>query len=116
MVRTFNTDLLITGDSKGGVRAVRLPQREQDKLGTADKKVEEKLKAVGDSLKNVGRSLTTRVTVPITATGVGILNAAGDFEATMHRAAAVSGASGNELTSLTHQAKDLGRTTRLSAL
>jgi hypothetical protein len=115
MTRTYKTSLLITGDAKGGVHAVRMTAKELEKLGTAGKKVGERLKAVGDNLKTAGRTLSTRVTVPITAAGVGILKAAGDFEAALNRVAAVSGASGDQFTALTEQAKELGRTTKFSA-
>lgn len=59
MTRTYKTGLLITGDAKGGVRAVQMTQRELDKLDTADKKAGEKLNTVGDGLKNVGRTLSS---------------------------------------------------------
>jgi len=115
MSRTYKTDLLITGDAKGGVRAVQMTAKELDKLGTAGMKVGEKLKHVGENLKTVGRTMSTRVTVPITAAGVGILKSAGDFEAAMNRVAAVSGASGDQFAALNEQAKELGRTTKFSA-
>jgi len=115
MSRTYKTGLLITGDARGGVRAVQMTAKELDKLGTAGMKVGEKLKSVGENLKSVGRTMSTRVTVPITAAGVGILKSAGDFEAAMNRVVAVSGASGDEFAALTDQAKELGRTTKFSA-
>ena len=81
MTRTYKTGLLITGDARGGVRALSLTQKELDKLGRTGKRVGDSLKQVGDKVTQVGRTMTTRVTAPITAAGVGILKTAGDFEA-----------------------------------
>ena len=45
----------------------------------------------------------------------GIVTAAGDFDASMRRVAAVSGATGEEFKTLTETAKELGATTQFSA-
>ncbi|MFF7901166.1 phage tail tape measure protein [Streptomyces sp. NPDC007920] len=69
----------------------------------------------GKAVKDTGLKLTTFVTAPIAAMGIGVLKTAGDFEAGMNKVKAVSGATGREFTQLRDLAKELGRTTQFSA-
>lgn len=73
------------------------------------------LKGVGKSMQNVGRNMSVAVTAPIVGFGAMVLKAAGDFEQSMNRVKAVSGATGEELAALRNQAKELGATTQFSA-
>ena len=74
-----------------------------------------KAKTVGDGMKNMGRDLSMRVTAPIVGMGTAVLKAGMDFEESMSRVQAVSGATGGELTKLEDLAKELGATTKFSA-
>ncbi|WP_335936614.1 phage tail tape measure protein [Streptomyces sp. PTD5-9] len=73
------------------------------------------LSGAGSKVKNAGTSLTTFVTAPVAALGIGVLKTAGDFEAGMNKVKAVSGATGTEFDQLRDQAKQLGATTQFSA-
>jgi len=70
---------------------------------------------LGDSMKSVGRTMSTRVTLPILALGAVALKVGGDFEQGMNQVRAVSGATGDQFEALREQAKELGRTTQFSA-
>lgn len=69
----------------------------------------------GERMKNVGRSLTIGITLPVLAFGASAIRAAGDFETAMNRTGAVSGATAEELAKLRDVAKEMGRTTQFSA-
>lgn len=69
----------------------------------------------GSSAKNVGRRLTTSVTLPVIGIGAAVFKTAADFEKGMNKVKAVSGATGKDFERLQRQAKELGRTTQFSA-
>lgn len=83
--------------------------------------VGEKMESVGDKIKNAGGHLESfgRAITPISAAAAAGLTAAGksfmDFEAGMSKVAAISGATGDDLTALTDKAKEMGATTKFSA-
>jgi TP901 family phage tail tape measure protein len=70
---------------------------------------------VGDSMAGVGQTLTTNVSLPLAATAGAALKMGGDFEASMNRVKAVSGATGEQFDQLSGLAKELGATTQFSA-
>lgn len=73
-----------------------------------------KLKSVGDGMTNLGMSIA-----PVSAAAAAGLTAAGksfmSFEQGMSKVAAISGATGDDLTMLTEKAKEMGATTKFSA-
>ncbi|RDG37967.1 phage tail tape measure protein [Streptomyces corynorhini] len=73
------------------------------------------LSAGGKAVKDTGAKLTSFVTAPIAAIGIGVIKTAGDFQKSMNKVKAVSGATGDEFEALRNQAKDLGATTQYSA-
>jgi len=73
------------------------------------------IKKTGDSLSKTGKKLTTKVTAPIVALGTGAVTTAANFEKSMNKVSAMSGATGDELQALEDQAKYLGATTLHSA-
>jgi TP901 family phage tail tape measure protein len=74
-----------------------------------------KLSSFGGKAKEIGSSLTTGVSLPLAGIGAGVLAMAGNFEASMQKVKAVSGATGADFDALRNQAKDLGATTQFSA-
>jgi TP901 family phage tail tape measure protein len=86
-----------------------------NKLGESLKQAGEKLKSVGESMKQVGKDLSFKVTTPIVGMGAAIIKTGADFEESMSKVAAISGATGKEFEALEEQAKELGATTRFSA-
>ena len=75
----------------------------------------EGLKKVGEGIASVGKKLTAGLTLPIVGIGVASTKTAGDFEASMNKVSAISGATGKDLQSLEDLAKNMGATTKFSA-
>lgn len=71
---------------------------------------------VGGGLKSVGQNLSTYVSAPLAAMGIGVLKVAGDFEASMNRVQAATGATNTEFEALQDLARTLGTETSKSAL
>lgn len=78
-------------------------------------KLKRKLKSIGGSMKSVGTSMTTGLTLPIAAFGGFAIKAAGDFEAAMKDVQGKTGAAGKDLEDLTKLAKKMGIETQFSA-
>lgn len=74
----------------------------------------EKWKEVGGNIENAGKKLLP-VTATVTAFGTASVKTAADFESSMSKVAAVSGASGKELEDLTAKAREMGSKTKFSA-
>jgi TP901 family phage tail tape measure protein len=73
------------------------------------------LKGVGSSMQNIGKSMSMYLTAPILGFGALTVKTAGDFEASMNRVGAATGATGVQFQALEDLARDLGRTTTKSA-
>lgn len=73
------------------------------------------MKKVSEDMTKVGKSLTTKVTLPILGVGAAVMKAGMDFEAGMSEVKAISGATGAELAELEEKAKEMGATTKFSA-
>jgi TP901 family phage tail tape measure protein len=85
------------------------------KLGESLKSVGNSMKSIGDSMKSAGQTMTTRVTLPIVGLGAAIIKTGADFEESMSKVAAISGATGEDFKKLENQAKELGASTKFSA-
>ena len=74
-----------------------------------------RFEALGSSLKTVGSTITTAVSLPLLALGAGAIKTASDFEYGMSEVRAITGATGKDMEALEQQAKQLGATTKFSA-
>ena len=74
----------------------------------------EKWKEVGGNIENAGKKLLP-VTATVTALGTASVKTAADFESSMSKVAAVSGATGTDLEALTKKAREMGSKTKFSA-
>lgn len=86
-----------------------------DRVSGGLKGVQANLDRIGQNLKNVGRRMTLGVTTPIVGLGASIIHTAGQFETSMNRVQALSGATGEEFDALRQQARELGAATQFSA-
>ena len=86
-----------------------------DQLEKAMGGVQRRLGGLQKNLNQAGRSLTVGLTAPLTAIGASSFKVAADFEASMARVKAVSGATGSEFQSLEQLALDLGKSTVFTA-
>ena len=110
--------LLSEFDGKDLARAQREIAKMQAKTQTFGKKFEamgRKIQDVGASVSKAGGGLTKGLTLPIVGIGVLSLKAAGDFEKSMNKVRAISGATGEDFTDLRDLAQELGRTTAFTA-
>lgn len=83
--------------------------------GEKIKDVANKIDTVSEKLISVGRTLTTKVTVPI-ASGFGaIIKTTADFDAEMSKVQAISGATADQMDRLNEKAREMGKTTKFSA-
>jgi len=79
------------------------------------KSLRKSLTKTGRAMKGIGKGMSLGLTAPIVALGVLSLNTAANFEKSMNKVAALSGATGKPLKKLTEQAKRLGRESQFSA-
>ena len=84
-------------------------------LGSTLEPLGKSLTAVGEKMTSVGKSLSLRLTAPIMGLGAAAIKIGSDFEAAMSKVQAISGATGDELETLSDKAKEMGSTTKFSA-
>jgi hypothetical protein len=84
--------------------------------GTAAKILGRRLKETADKMRNVGRTMSTRLTLPIVAFGALSLRTAVRFRAAMNFVQGVTRATGEEFKKLEKLALKLGRTTQFTAI
>ncbi|MCQ3819234.1 phage tail tape measure protein [Staphylococcus xylosus] len=95
--------------------AARVSNSSFGRLGKTFTDMGPKLKNVGDSMKSVGRSISMRVTAPIAA-GFGLAaKKSVDFDDSMRKVKATSGATGGEFRQLSDKALEMGAKTKFSA-
>ena len=85
--------------------------------GTALQKIAadgEKLKDIGNNVAGVGEKLMP-ATMAITGLGAAAVKTAADFDASMSKVAAVSGATGSDFDALREKAREMGAKTKFSA-
>ena len=85
------------------------------RLGQTFSEIGPKIKSVGDSMKSVGRNMSLHVTAPIVAGFGAAMKKSVDFDDTMRKVKATSGATGNEFNQLRTKALQMGRDTKFTA-
>ena len=73
------------------------------------------LQGVGSVMTSAGKTLTTAVTAPVVALGTAAVNTTANFDKSMSKVQALSGATGKDFQTLRQKAQDMGATTRYSA-
>ena len=104
-------DLDTSGFTKGFARARADMKTFSDENATFN----DKLAATGSIMKNVGSTMTKWVTLPLIGVGTAAMKVGNEFESQMSRVQAISGATKDQLQTLTDQAMDLGASTSFSA-
>lgn len=84
-------------------------------MGTRMQEVGSKIQNVGKSITSVGSTLTKSITVPLTALGTAAVKVTADFDKSMSKVAALSGATGKDFDTLRNKAREMGATTQYSA-
>ena len=76
---------------------------------------QKEISKIADTIGKVGKTMTVGITAPITAGFGASIKVLSEFEATMSRVEALSGATGEELDALSEKAQEMGATTKYSA-
>ncbi|MGI5949734.1 phage tail tape measure protein, partial [Peptoniphilus sp.] len=74
-----------------------------------------KLQGIGDKVTDIGKGMSTKITAPLTALGGYATKLAMDFDAAMSEVQAISGATAQDMETLSATARELGATTTFSA-
>lgn len=98
----------IIGDMRELSKTFAQVQTEIDGIG-------KKFQSMGSALKDTGKTMSTYVTAPLVGIGAVSLHTAANFDDSMRKVQAVSGATGSDFEKLTNQARELGATTSFSA-
>lgn len=88
---------------------------EADKTLSRLNRVGEGMEKAGNKMAGVGRTLSTCVTGPIVAAGAAAVKTAADFDTSMSKVGAISGAAGEDLQALREKAVEMGGKTVFSA-
>ena len=84
-------------------------------FSTSSQNLQRELTKVGKQMKSVGKDMSTYITAPLAIMGGLAVKTFADFEQSMAKVKAISGATGAEFQNLNKLAKDLGISTRFSA-
>lgn len=85
------------------------------KLGQNLEPVGKKMQDIGKGMESVGKDLTKTITLPIAGIGAAAVKIGMDFEQSMSKVKAMSGATSEEMVQLEKAARDAGATTSKSA-
>lgn len=85
------------------------------KFSTDMQNAQRQMKKTGQKMQAVGKSLTRSLTLPLSLVGGASVKLASDFEQSMAKVQAISGATGQTFKDLENNALELGRTTRYTA-
>ncbi|REI16747.1 phage tail tape measure protein [Staphylococcus felis] len=100
---------------KEAQEAARVSNSSFGRLGQKFTDIGPKLTSVGESMKNVGRSMSMYITAPVVA-GFGLATKKSiDFDDSMRKVKATSGATGKEFNLLRDKALEMGAKTKFSA-
>ncbi|GAB3061836.1 phage tail tape measure protein [Salinicoccus sesuvii] len=95
--------------------AQRIAESRWTKAGESMDKFGDKTQKVGRGMQDVGKKVSLAVTTPILGFAAAAIKTGVDFDDSMAKVAAVSGATGDDLEALRQKAKDMGESTRFSA-
>jgi TP901 family phage tail tape measure protein len=102
----------VTADISGLKAGLGQAQAELDKTASS---IGKSMQDLGKNMTSMGKSLSMKVTAPIVAMGAASLYTAVNFDDSMQKVRAISGATGDQFDQLRDQAMELGRSTRYSA-
>lgn len=83
--------------------------------GTKMQAIGASMQTVGDKMTTVGTKLTTTVSLPIAAVGAAAVKTTADFDSSMSKVQAISGATGEDFNKLRDKAREMGSKTKFSA-
>lgn len=104
-------DLDINGFVQGLAEALKQSQQTEKQIES----VGNKITGIGDKMSKVGGTLTKTVTTPIVGIGTAAVKTLADFDSSMSKVSAISGATGSDLEALRKKAREMGATTKFTA-
>lgn len=108
-------DLFFQVDFRGDVNAINQMNQASDRLKTSAMGSIATLERVGRTMTSVGRTMTTRFTLPGVLAGGMMIRTVAGFSDQMLRVQAITRATGGTLEALQAQARELGETTAFTA-
>ena len=84
-------------------------------FSTSSQNLTRSLQRTGGKMKSIGKSMSMSLTAPLVGLGGLAVKTFADFEQSMAKVQAISGATGEDFAALTKTAKDLGISTRFAA-
>ena len=79
------------------------------------KAVGEKMQALGGKMQAAGKAMTMYVTAPLVGLGTAAVKTTADFDSSMSKVSAISGATGEDFDALRDKAREMGAQTQFSA-
>lgn len=102
-------------DINGFVGGLATALREAKSAEAQIQGIGDKMASIGDKMSGVGKTLTASVTTPIVGVGTVAIKTLADFDSSMSKVSAISGATGSDLEALRDKAREMGNTTKFTA-
>lgn len=112
---SYRVEAILSAVDSGFTSKFNQATKAVEKLQTQAGKVSSVASKIGSATESIGRSLTTKLTAPLLATGVLGLKTAAQFEKGMSSVRAITNATGTDFTKLKNKALQLGESTSFSA-
>lgn len=112
MAKFYDAILRLTPDPF--IKGIEKAEKHLENFEKEYKRVGKSIEKTGRTLERTGKSIM-KLTSPLLAFGIGSFKVGMDFESTMAKVQAISGATGDEFKQLSGLAKQLGRDTKFSA-
>lgn len=112
---SYRVEAILSAVDSGFTSKFNQATKAVEKLQTQAGKVSGVASKIGSATESIGRSLTTKLTAPLLATGVLGLKTAAQFEKGMSSVRAITNATGTDFTKLKNKALQLGESTSFSA-
>lgn len=112
---SYRVEAILSAVDSGFTSKFNQATKSVEKLQNQAGKVSSVASKIGSATESIGRSLTTKLTAPLLATGALGLKTAAQFEKGMSSVRAITNATGTDFTKLKNKALQLGESTSFSA-
>ena len=102
-------------DTSGFTKGFKSALQELQAFRNSASSMGDKVTALGSAMTKAGSTMTKGVTLPLVGLGTAAVATTTKFESAMSKVSAISGATGDDLATLTDKAKEMGAKTKFSA-
>lgn len=102
-------------DTSGFTKGFKSALQELQAFKNSASSMGDKVTALGSAMTKAGSTMTKSVTLPLVGLGTAAVATTTKFESAMSKVSAISGATGDDLATLTDKAKEMGAKTKFSA-